>query len=292
MMRKLAIAPTLLLALSLLLASPADARSGIAGGVFHASCRYTRSLPDDPLRLRGQPGASHAHDFFGSTSTNAFSTGDSLLAANRPLGAGTLCSRPGDGSAYWVPGLYDQVSRGVYKRYLPDRVDTYYAGDFDPTIYQATAFPAGFGQIVSEDGNGVAQWGCDLHGTLISAPSRCPSGELVLAIRGSNNCWDGRHLFLPDQSHLSDQGPAQCLARGWKIMPALRGFVVYDVGTAVHAWVLAYDPMYGGYMPTSMAHFDFMSGWDPATIGGLVQTCLNTPANRPSPPSPCKGASN
>jgi hypothetical protein len=46
-----------------------------------------------------QPGASHLHDFFGNTTTNAFSTYAGMLAG------GTNCQEPGDTAAYWAPAL-------------------------------------------------------------------------------------------------------------------------------------------------------------------------------------------
>ncbi|MFN2590263.1 MAG: hypothetical protein ABR518_05795, partial [Actinomycetota bacterium] len=37
-------------------------------------CGYDHSLEDDPIVSPNQPGAAHLHDFFGSHSTDAFST--------------------------------------------------------------------------------------------------------------------------------------------------------------------------------------------------------------------------
>ena len=39
-------------------------------------CRPSHTLPDDPIKFPGQPGASHLHDFWGNAST----TGSSTLA--------------------------------------------------------------------------------------------------------------------------------------------------------------------------------------------------------------------
>lgn len=60
-------------------ATPARA-DGPAIGQFVVRCGYSHSLPDDPIVFPGQQGASHLHDFFGNTATDAFSTQASLLA--------------------------------------------------------------------------------------------------------------------------------------------------------------------------------------------------------------------
>src|SRR5438552_4669667 len=68
-------------------------------------CNYSRSLMDDPIVYPGQPGVSHLHDFYGNTTTDAYSTIASLLAAGT-----TSCVNPGETAAYWVPALmYNNV---------------------------------------------------------------------------------------------------------------------------------------------------------------------------------------
>ena len=42
---------------------PADAA---VTGVFKVDCTFVKSAMDDPIVLPNQPGASHAHDFFGN----------------------------------------------------------------------------------------------------------------------------------------------------------------------------------------------------------------------------------
>ena len=66
-------------------------------GNFVSVCRYSHSAPDDPIVHPASPGTSHRHDFFGNTSTDAFSTTESLQAAP------DLCRSDGDHAAYWCP---------------------------------------------------------------------------------------------------------------------------------------------------------------------------------------------
>jgi hypothetical protein len=70
------------------------------GTNFFSICRLSHFAPDDPIVRPGLPGASHPHEFFGNTSTNARSSLASLLAH------GTTCTRRADTAAYWVPALY------------------------------------------------------------------------------------------------------------------------------------------------------------------------------------------
>src|SRR5438128_6843801 len=90
----------------------AGARPGLAAGRdlgtdvgWTSVCNYSRSLMDDPIVYPGQPGVSHLHDFYGNTTTDAYSTIVSLLAAGT-----TSCVNPGETAAYWVPALmYNNV---------------------------------------------------------------------------------------------------------------------------------------------------------------------------------------
>jgi hypothetical protein len=61
--------------------------------------------PDDPIVYPKQPGASHLHDFFGNTTTNAFSAYAGMLAG------GTNCQGPGDTAASWAPALLRKHGR-------------------------------------------------------------------------------------------------------------------------------------------------------------------------------------
>ena len=99
---------TMILAGGLLLAVGASALVPMAEGSesgsmsprgtnFFSDCRFSHSAPDDPIVRPGLPGASHPHEFFGNTSTDARSSLQSLLAH------GTTCMRKADTAAYWVP---------------------------------------------------------------------------------------------------------------------------------------------------------------------------------------------
>ena len=112
----------------------------VPGSEFRAECLSSHRAGDDPIVFPGQSGASHIHEFYGNTTTNASSTLQSLR-----LG-GTNCDPVADKSAYWTPTLYQN---GV--PVAPERVTIYL--DF-PTCWDGVrldspnhkdhmAFPAG-----------------------------------------------------------------------------------------------------------------------------------------------------
>src|SRR4029077_2393764 len=70
------------------------------GNNFYANCRFSHMNMDDPIVYPAEPGRSHAHTFFGNTSTNSSSTLASLRHAR------TRCKPTADKAAYWIPTLY------------------------------------------------------------------------------------------------------------------------------------------------------------------------------------------
>ena len=56
-----------------------------AGQDFTTDCFPSHRAPDDPIVFPGQPGASHSHDFFGNTTTDASSTYASMRSLGEQL---------------------------------------------------------------------------------------------------------------------------------------------------------------------------------------------------------------
>jgi hypothetical protein len=77
-------------------------------GVFVTRCTFSHSLRDDPIMFPGEAGASHRHEFFGSSRTNATSTRRRMIAGP------TTCSIAVDTAAYWFP--QDSVAAPVCDR--------------------------------------------------------------------------------------------------------------------------------------------------------------------------------
>src|SRR6266545_1824384 len=105
----------------------------LQGVNFVGSCRFSHMLMDDPIVFPKQPGASHHHTFVGNTTTNAFSTLRSLLAA------ASTCRRAGETAAYWMPTL---LLNG--QSVEPRGATIYYRRR---TLAPVRPFPAGFKMI-------------------------------------------------------------------------------------------------------------------------------------------------
>ena len=90
-------------------------------GGFRFDCDVSHFNLDDPIVFPGEVGAAHDHMFWGNTSTDAFSTTESLLA-----NADSTCEgrRDGNQAAYWTPVLFDENGETVE----PTDIDVRYRG--------------------------------------------------------------------------------------------------------------------------------------------------------------------
>jgi hypothetical protein len=249
---------------------------------FDSNCKPGQRLHDDPLKFPGMTGASHEHQFLGNTSTNAFSTGASLLQANSD-GKHTTCRDPKDGSAYWLPALYQDG-----KRLDPGGIKVYYRANQQVRAPMVQPFPVGFGQIAgpnTTDWRGEPQlgheWRCvagddDQRIGLesIDGPYTCSTGKLRLAIH-FRECWDGVNKFKLDESHVVYQSSKGCPADHPVLLPRVGVLMSWSIDTKPHRYqlALAADGTLGS---TATAHADFFSGWDPQHLQDLVTRCMNT----------------
>jgi hypothetical protein len=224
--------------------------------LFASVCDYSHSAHDDPIVYPGRAGASHLHDFFGNTATDASSTDDSLRAHGR-----STCEID-DSASYWVPALYDDG-----KRILPDRAKAYYtpgAKDFR-TI---EPFPRGL-KIVTKP---VPEWACSGDSPSppsYSKPPACPS-HLYLALRlWFPDCWDGRYLNVPDHaSHMAFATYGMCPASHPVPVPKLGLVIEYPSDGGNITLAPKEDP--------SAPHADFVNAWDQPTLARLVRDCINS----------------
>ncbi|MCI0609798.1 MAG: DUF1996 domain-containing protein [Anaerolineae bacterium] len=265
---------TLVTQVTTVFAAPALQPEQAAAPGWIVSCQYSHSLPDDPIVVFRQPGASHMHDFIGATNTDAFSTAASLAAG------GTTCAIPGDESAYWVPALFEN---GV--RVLPDGAAKhalfYYRRKGAPTGTLVQPFPMGLRMII---GNAKAkspqenpQLGKDIifkcgpgsTTDLPAPPTSCSSGIMVVSLRFPN-CWDGKNLDSPDhKSHMAYPSGSRCPSTHPVVLPRIESFIRYKVGTGpIGTITLSSGPYY-------TAHQDFFNAWDPAVLQKLVTNCMN-----------------
>jgi hypothetical protein len=205
---------------------------------------------------------SHLHDFFGNRLTDAFSTGDTLLAAGRANHEVTTCIDAADFAAYWAPALYRD---GV--KLDPWEVLVYYrnASDVDVAV-----FPVGFGMIAGDASSQVpnkeVRWECSkppLRSSNSEVP-KCDRGDLQAVLKFPV-CWNGVDLFTADGSHVR-YGP--CRNSHPVRIPELTVIVKYPHDHQDHQYHLA-----SGHPMT--LHADFFNAWAPEVLTLLVSKCNN-----------------
>src|ERR1700761_789614 len=164
-----------------------------AGSGFAVRCTYSHTLPDDSIVHPGKPGQAMVHDFFGNTSTDAYSTYDSL--SNNKL---TTCDSIADASAYWVPQL--KRASGIV---VPQYQKTYYKNDQPVVALQAIqpGFEMLAGNHMGTTPNSHINFLCRGGSYKTVAPTNCPvvtdsSGtysQLDISVHFPD-CWDGKTL--------------------------------------------------------------------------------------------------
>ena len=226
---------------------------------FIGVCRYSHSAPDDPIVFPGQPGASHLHDFFGNTSTDANSTYESLRASGS-----STCRIDGEDAAYWTPALYDAGTL------VPPTLARIYYRPGRKNHQTVRAFPAGL-KVVAKDSNVRATYACagsgDAGAGSTTVPT-CADGTHLVIRHRFPDCWDGKNLDAVDHtSHMAFARRGRCPRRHPVPVPAISVNVNYpsDGGDIV---------LGSPDMPVA-PHADFFNSWDQATLERLVTVCLN-----------------
>lgn len=225
-------------------------------GLVVSRCGFSHRAGDDPIVKPGQPGAAHSHDFFGNTTTNAFSTPTSLR------GRATTCKIVGDTAAYWTPTLF---SRG--EAVTPAGMLAYFSGVADGTV---TPMPAGL-RIVAGSRERV-RWSCFDHGmpsVQRMLPMSCRPDELLgLGVRFPE-CWNGTDLDSADhRSHLAYGVDDVCPSTHPVRIPRLILWVLYR--PTLDSTQLSFSS--GGVLT---AHADFFNTFDPKTALTLHRYCLD-----------------
>lgn len=232
-------------------------------GAFRFGCGAGQLAKNDPLMLPGQPGASHLHQFFGNTLTNASSTYQSL----RTTGASTCDRGSNDAvqrSAYWIPAMLDGAGNAI----KPDWMNTYYkrqpltnpACQGPPSatsIGYCVGLPNGlrfiFGYNMKDgsggptDANSPDQWAMGFDcvkndGTgesftgvrptiaAILATGKCPVGQWLRAFATIPYCWDGKNLDSADhRSHMAYATGEVVASAGQRSCPPDHPYVIPEL---------------------------------------------------------------
>jgi uncharacterized protein DUF1996 len=233
-------------------------------GVFTSLCNFSHRAPDDPIVKFGQPGASHSHDFFGSSDTDAYSTYNSMRAGY------TSCNnRPADTAGYWVPTL---LNNG--QPVQPLRLNAYYRTR-DKAAKSIEPFPAGLKIVAGNSTATTAQstdivrWSCYGSDAPPSATvPTCKEGKPLRLEILFPDCWNGQALDWSDhKSHMAYSSRGWCPSGYGVSMPGLELTLLYPV-TGGSSVTLASGSALTG-------HADFFNTWDQKELAKLVRECLN-----------------
>lgn len=256
--------------------------------VFTVDCTFSHRAPDDPIVHPGEPGASHSHEFFGSTATDASSTGPSLR------GTPTTCEDPDDTAAYWVPTLsvrgepvdptfvraYYRARPGVDVRHVSAPPTGLAVLSGDPDAIGHDRDPGSGAEARTERGHSAEAsgggWGCGLRPRRLRAspPLDCTErSPLALQLRFPD-CWDGENLDSADhRSHVARSVEGQCPSSHPVLITEVQLTVTWPVTGTDGADVSVASGDLAG------AHGDFLNGWDDEALWGHVELCIRTKAN-------------
>jgi hypothetical protein len=250
--------------------APPGADTTVTHHEFQANCTPTRTLPDDPIVFPGKPGASHVHTFMGNTTTDAYSTLTSLLAANS-----TSCTVPQDKSAYWFPTLLRNGNPVV----STNQQTIYYKSGI--LAYQKVQpFPQGLKFVVGspmatqdqfrtapgavegfECGNSSFNW---------DFPTiNCPAGSQLGVRYQAPSCWNGHDLDSVDhKSHMAYPVNGECPPDHPVAVPMLEFKLSWPVDGNLSNVAFVSGRGYS-------FHYDFFNGWDAPVLKALVEHCIN-----------------
>jgi hypothetical protein len=231
---------------------------------FKVECEWSHAATDDPIVHPGIPGASHRHDFFGNTATDARSTAVGLR------GSSTTCQNQLDTAAYWAPALLADdtpvtpVGSVAYYRAGPDMAPTS-VRTYPPGLMMVAGDPSAT-EAQSLD---VAAWHCGASPVLHAAPPTCPATALLGVRIAFPDCWDGEHLDSTDhRSHVAYSEDGRCPADHPVPTPQLIFEVHYPVTGDPAGLALASGGVLG-------VHADFLNAWDQDALEREVRGCLN-----------------
>lgn len=253
-------------------AIPGLVRAADALAEFSVLCTPTHQLADDPIVYPGQPGAAHMHQFIGNPSTNAYSTFESMRAAQ----ASVRCELHNDTGGYWVPTLhkpdgtlvpvkhtffYYRGPAGVAQ--MPQGLKMLAGGD---TRYPPN--PSGSQRSLS--------WACSDSSPFYTQPPDCTSvNKFFRAHIHFPSCWDGWQLDSPDhRSHMKYPTSGRCPSTHPVRVPKISYHVVYNLQNGKGTYLSSDHDVLGAPAGTQL-HADFWNTWDQVVLQKAVTKCIN-----------------
>ncbi len=223
-------------------------------------CAISHFSHDDPIVFPGQPGAAHAHMFWGNTEADYASTAADLMTTGNSSCEGGITNR----SSYWIPALFNDRSEVV----LPESVFVYYKSFGGPAFDRTTIrpIPAGLQMLATR-----------------AVPN---SGDYHFRVGGSSSIVE-LHVAFPEcvqvdaagrpvlsstdnVSHLSYAGaggPSGCPSSHPYRIPQLSYVVRFAVPFASD-WSLASD--HGPGAKGHSLHADYIAAWDAASMASIT----------------------
>ena len=253
-----------------LVADPAAIAQTVDDALFTVDCTFSHRLSDDPIVRPGEPGASHSHDFFGNATTDANSTGASLL------GHPTTCEDPDDTASYWVPTL--SLDGAALE---PTLLRAYYRAAPGADVTTVQAPPAGLmllagnPKAIAPQSTDVAGWGCGLRPRrlLPTPPNDCTAPSPLTLQLFFPDCWDGERLDSEDhRAHAAYSDDGACPATHPVPITELQLSIQYPVTQLAAGVTLASGAAIS-------AHGDFLNGWVQERLEAEVQLCIHAHAN-------------
>jgi hypothetical protein len=273
MRRHLALATTGLAVAALLTTSPGTgvAADDVTHHEFQVNCSVTHRLPDDPIVLPNLPGASHEHSFTGNTTTNAYTTLNSLKGAG--VGA-TSCLAPDDLSAYWFPTMFNGNTPVI-----PNGKQVIYYKTGILAYQQVRPFPPGLRYVVGSPQSTLEQfrdhpgriegWECGNSAHNWDFPANCALGSQLNVRFQAPSCWNGTQLDSTDhKSHMAYPVNGVCPSSHPKPVPMLEFKIAFPVDGNMSQVRLASGRGYTW-------HYDFFNAWDEPTLAAMVSHCIN-----------------
>ena len=253
------------------------ASAAAPGAIF--SCGPSHEGHNDPIVYPDLEGVSHLHEFVGNTITDAHTDTTAEL-----LAGGTTCVVKGDKTAFWMPALYED---GNLVRPSGPKAVLFYYRQKAASGHLVQPFPENLKIVI---GNAKATQPSEL-GQMITfkcgpgsntetrfPPAQCGSGVMVV-VSILPNCWDGVN---PDPGNNIDQlrypVSGHCPVGFPVVLPRVQIFARFNVGTDpidVTFAGTAPDGTFTSDMPYYTAHMDYFPAFDPATMQGLLDKCIN-----------------
>jgi len=251
-------------------------------GSFRTMCSLSKMAFDDPIVFPGRPGASHLHQFFGSTTIDANTTPTSVANSGGSTCRGGTLNRTG----YWTPAMIDAKTRTVI---MPEEATIYYKSGYNMDPKGIEPMPAGL-RMIAGDAKATGpqeflSWIC-LNGGGSSSDGTIPNcrvGDIVRLTVIFPQCWDGKNLDSPDhKSHMSypnysSAKRSACPSTHPIALPEMTEHFDFPVlaGANTANWRLSSDMYTTSKRGGLSAHADWMNGWDEPTMTDLVKHCLN-----------------